>query len=47
MIGVGRDDCAPAGDFGADEFGRQPLSKRDEFHLLRDLAVAGVMQLGG
>ena len=30
---------------GADEVGRQPLAGRDELHLRRDLAAAGVIEL--
>ena len=46
MIDVGRDDHAAAGDFVADELGRQLFLVGNERHLFRDGALARVVHLG-
>ena len=45
MVDVGGDDHASAGDFVADEFGRQLFFVGDEAHLFRDHALARVVHL--
>jgi hypothetical protein len=42
---IGGDDHAAAGDFVSDKIGCDPLAPGDVFHLLRDMALAGVMHL--
>src|SRR5206468_3119784 len=42
---VGRNDRSAASHFVADEVGREPFTQRGEFHFLRDLAFARIMQL--
>ena len=46
MIDVRGNDGAAARDLAAHEVGRQPLAERHEFHLGRDLAASGIVQLG-
>ena len=36
----------PRGHFVADQFGREALAAGDIFHLARDLALAGIVDLG-
>src|SRR4051812_9491919 len=45
MINVRRDDHASAGDFVANQLGRDLLFARDVLHLLGDGALAGEMHL--
>ena len=43
---VGRDDHPAAGDFVADQLRLEAFALGDEFHLRRDLAGAGLFDLG-
>ena len=46
MVDVGGDDHPAAGDFVADQLGREVLAVGDVVHLLGDDALAGVVHLG-
>jgi hypothetical protein len=46
MVDVGGNNHAPGSDFTANQFSREILSLRNEFHFARDLALTGVMDLG-
>src|SRR5205807_2613577 len=46
VVDVGGDDGPAPGDLVADELGLEPFADGDELHLGRDVAPAGVVELG-